>query len=418
MALRRIFHIDVNSAFLSWSAADHLLMGGTTDYRTIHAAVARPSKDGRGIILAKSESAKKLGVITGEPIWMAKEKCPDLYLVPPDYGLYLKASNAMKQIFFEYSPAVESFSIDECFIDMTGQEKFFGSPLAAAYALKGRIKRELGFTVNVGIGNTKATAKMASGFEKPDRVHTLWNHEIPTKLWPLPIENLFMAGRRTVKKLRKIGINTIGDMACVHPDLIRKLLGKQGILLRNYANGVDDSPVLEGPPEPPKSISQSVTLPFLLENLEDSVPIMLCIADHLADKLRKKAMAASVVSVGIKDHDRIHRGKQCCPPELVLHRRDIYRYAMDLLAELWPEKKKVKYVAIHLGGLTFDYEMENTLFGRDILRDERLEEAVFRIRSRYGDRMIMPARLLGSNAESLFRDFEENDENPLPPRFF
>lgn len=418
MTLRTIFHVDVNSAFLSWSAAEHLLMGGTTDYRTIHSAVARPSKDGRGIILAKSESAKKMGVSTGEPVWMAREKCPDLHLVPPNYGLYLRASTAMKKIFFDYSPAVESFSIDECFIDMTGQEKFFGPALAAAYDLKERVKKELGFTVNIGIGNTKATAKMASEFEKPDRVHTLWNRELETKLWPLSIEHLFMAGRRTVKKLRKIGITTVGEMAQAHLDLLRGVLGKQGILLRNYANGLDDSPVLEGPPEPPKSVSQSVTLPFLLKNQEDAAPIMLCIADHLADKLRKKSMAASVVAVGVKDRNHIYQGKQCCPLEKVLHRRDIYQYAMNLLAQLWPSKGDVKYLGIHLGGLTFDCSVENTLFGRDIVRDERLEEAVFRIRSRYGDQSIIPARLLYSNTTSLFRDFEEDGENNLPPRFF
>lgn len=229
-AMRRVvFHVDVNSAFLSWEAVYRLThLGGTLDLRTIPSAVGGDMAKRRGIILAKSLPAKKYGVRTGETIGEAKKKCPDLMLVSPHYGLYERASGALMEMLREYSPQVEQFSIDEAFLDMTGMERLFGEPVEAAEALRARIRNELGFTVNIGVSSNKLLAKMASDFEKPDKVHTLFPEEIAEKMWPLPVRELFLVGQATEKKLKQLGIDTIGDLACMDVKTLRAYLKKHG----------------------------------------------------------------------------------------------------------------------------------------------------------------------------------------------
>lgn len=416
--MKVIFHVDVNSAFLSWSAVEHLQRGGALDYRTVASAVAKQGENGGGIILAKSIDAKKYGISTGEVVWSAKLKCPGLLLVPPDYPCYLKASHAMKEILKEYSPQVESFSIDECFLDMTGQEKFFGSPEKAASDLKSRIKKELGFTVNVGIAACKAAAKMASEWEKPDRVHTLWPQEIQTKLWPMPIDFLFMAGRRTVAALRKIGVNTVGDMASLSPDFVKERFGKNGVTLWHYANGRDDSPVCEGDPPPPKSVSKSVTLPGVLRSRKECLDILLYIAEDLTYKLADKEMTASVLTVAWKDAEYHYHCKQRHFPDPLFHYGDIFHKAEEIFNQIY-DGRAVKYLSLSLGDLSAGRDIGLTLFGRDRLKDERLSEAMFALKKRYGKQIITTARSLGSGVDDLFRHFDEDDfENDVMPRFY
>lgn len=415
MKQRVIFHIDVNSAFLSWSAMEHLRQGGTLDYRTINAAIAKEGM-GKSIVLAKSDGAKALGVSTGEPIWMAREKCPDLMVINPDYGLYLRCSNAMRRLFFDYTPLVEQFSIDECFLDMTGQEKFFGPPEEAAYDIKERVKRELGFTVNVGIGDNKPLAKMASGLKKPDRVNTLWRYEMETKLWPKPIEFLFMAGRQSVKKLKKVGIDTVGKLAAVDRRFINQYMGKPGDMLYRYANGLDSEPVISQLP-PPKSVSQSITLPLILEDIAEAEAIFVYITEYLSAKLRRLGFTAGVINVGVKDRDRVYHGKQRRVSQPLLHRRIIFRHAMELLEELWPSEG-VRYVGIGLGDLKGDRTLEPTLFDDSILREERLDAAVYHIKKRYGNESLYSCCLLNSGVKEYFRDTGEEIHDSEPPRFF
>ena len=416
--MRVIFHVDVNSAFLSWSAAEHLLNGGTLDYRTVPSAVAKQGENGGGIVLAKSIDAKKYGISTGEVVWSARQKCPDLLLVPPDYPCYLRASHAMKEILREYSPAVESFSIDECFLDMTGQEKFFGPPEKAALDLKERIKKELGFTVNVGIASCKAAAKMASEWEKPDRVHTLWPHEIETKLWPMPIDFLFMAGRRTVAALRKIGVDTVGDMAALSPSFVKERFGKNGLTLWHYANGRDDSPVCEGEPPPPKSISKSVTLSHPFRSRGECLDILLYIAEELSYKLTDRSMTASLLTVAWKDTDYHYQCKQQRFSDPLFHYGDIFHKAETIFDGIY-HGGAVKYLGMSLGDLSSERDIGMTLFGRDRLKDERLSETVFSLKKRYGKQVITTARSLGSGVDRLFRHFDEDDfDNDIMPRFY
>ena len=221
---RLIFHVDVNSAFLSWEAARRAA-AGEADLRLIPSAIGGDRDKRTGIILAKSIPAKAFGVTTGEPVGMALRKCPQLVLAPPDFRLYSKNSKAFIAVCRRYAPVVEQVSIDECFLDMTGTGLLYPDPVAIAHIIKDTIFSELGFTVNVGIAPNKLLAKMASDFEKPDKVHTLFAHEIPQKLWPLPVGSLFSVGRSTAEKLTAASIRTIGDLAQADLAYIQRLTG-------------------------------------------------------------------------------------------------------------------------------------------------------------------------------------------------
>lgn len=227
MAERIVFHVDANSAFLSWSAAHKVLvLHEETDLREVPSVVAGDKESRRGIILAKSTPAKKYGIQTGEPLFKALEKCPDLVVIPPDYELYVQASRAFVKMLRQFSPIVEQYSIDEAWVDMTGTQRLWGSPRLAAEQMRRRILEELGFTVNIGISSNKLLAKMAGDFEKPNKVHTLFPEEMESKFWPLPVRDLFLVGAATEQKLKRMGIYTIGDLAQADVRILKKRLGK------------------------------------------------------------------------------------------------------------------------------------------------------------------------------------------------
>lgn len=259
---KTIFHIDVNSAFLSWEAVHRLgHRGARLDLRTVPSAVGGDISMRHGIILAKSIPAKKYGVRTGESIPEALQKCPELVIVPPNYELYDKTSKAFIELLKEYTPDVEQYSVDEAFADMTGTAGLWGDPVSAAERLRNQVRQELGFTVNIGVSQNKLLAKMASDFKKPDQVHTLFREEIYDKMWPLPVEDLFFVGRATSRKLYNMGIHTIGDLAQTSPDILRAHLKKHGEVIWNFANGRDVSVVEKDPPAN-KSYGNSTTIAF------------------------------------------------------------------------------------------------------------------------------------------------------------
>ncbi|MBO5837535.1 MAG: DNA polymerase IV, partial [Oscillospiraceae bacterium] len=238
MAQRIVFHVDANSAFLSWTAVHRLkVLGEETDLREIPSVVAGDKASRHSIILARSTPAKKCGIQTGEPLFQALEKCPELVIVPPDYGLYVEASRHFVQMLKQFSPNVEQYSIDEAWVDMTGTERLFGAPRLAAEKMRQRIFEELGFTVNIGISTNKLLAKMAGDFEKPNKIHTLFPEEIEQKMWPLPVRDLFLVGSATQKKLNQMGIYTIGDLAKADISVLKRRLGKHGQTIWHFANG-------------------------------------------------------------------------------------------------------------------------------------------------------------------------------------
>lgn len=381
-----IFHIDVNSAFLSWEAVFRLKhLGGSLDLREIPSAVGGDTAMRHGIILAKSIPAQRMyGIKTGESIFEARQKCRDLYLVPPNYNLYERASGAFLDILHRYSPEVEQYSIDEAFVDMTGEELLFGTPVEAAKALKERIFRELGFTVNIGVSDRKVLAKMASDFRKPDRVHTLFSWEIREKMWPLPVSSLFFVGKATAGKLLRLGIKTIGELACTDPGLLQSHLHKHGEVIWAFANGMDAS-VVESTPPPNKGYGNSTTIPFDVTDAGTAKMVLLSLAETVAARLRKDGRKAELVAVGIKDWEFRYASHQRVLKEATNITLEIQREASILFEELW-DGAPIRHLGIHTGRIRdWDHMRQLRMFDEtDYEKQERLDRAVDQIRRRYG----------------------------------
>ena len=293
---RLVFHVDVNSAFLSWSSVERLKNDpDAEDLRLIPSVVGGDPKKRTGVVLAKSVPAKKFGIRTGEPLAYAFRKCPHLMVIPPDFRLYSRASASMMELLAEYAPVVEKFSIDEAFLDMTGTGKLYPDPLALAHEIRNRIRDELGFTVNIGISENKLLAKMASDFQKPDKVHTLFPDEIPQKMWNLPVGELLYVGHHSVEKLNRMEIRTIGELAHTPESVLKNAFGmKQAHQMHLYANGIDDSPV--GDEEVAnKGYGNSITLPYDLVRAQEAYPVLLALADSVGSRLRADGMTASSI---------------------------------------------------------------------------------------------------------------------------
>ena len=300
MAERVIFHVDANSAFLSWSAAYRVkVLGEELDLRTVPSVVAGDKESRHSIILAKSGPAKKFGIQTGEPLFQALEKCPELKIVEPDYSLYVECSRHFVEVLRQFSPCVEQYSIDEAWVDMTGTQRLFGPPVIAADALRRKVLEELGFTVNVGISSNKLLAKMAGDFEKPNKVHTLFPEEIPAKMWPLPVRDLFLVGGATERKLRLLGIYTIGDLAKADPVLLRRKLGKHGETIWHYANGRNAELVTPEPAEA-KGFGNSVTTAKDVVTTEEAHQVLLSLMETAAMRMRREGKYGSCESVDRK----------------------------------------------------------------------------------------------------------------------
>ncbi|HIT54258.1 MAG TPA: DNA polymerase IV [Candidatus Fimivicinus intestinavium] len=381
---RLIFHVDVNSAYLSWEAARRTAEGGE-DLRLIPSAIGGDPESRTGVILAKSIPAKKYSVRTGEPVAMALRKCPQLVLAKPDFRLYEKNSRAFLEICRRYAPVVEKFSIDECFLDMSGTQALYPDPVQIAHTMKDEIREELGFTVNVGISRNKLLAKMASDFEKPDKVHTLFPEEIPVKLWPLPVRELFSVGGATAEKLERAGIRTIGELAGAALPQLQSLLGKKmGQQLHDYANGMDSSPVLKEPEEA-KAYSISTTLAEDVTTLRDANQILLELADRVTARMRADHARAACISVSIRSRDFKNRSHQRSLDEATDVTNEVYEVSKSLLTDLWRGRFPLRLIGISLTQLTREDEVQLTLFrNAQKERARKLDQALDNIRGRYG----------------------------------
>lgn len=391
MSERLIFHVDVNSAFLSWAAVEQLRSGGT-DLRDIPAAIGGDRDSRTGIILAKSIPAKRFGVKTGEPVAMALRKCPHLTLVKPDFKLYLAQSRAFVDICRDFAPVVEQYSIDECFLDMSGTHLIYPDPIAAAHQLKQRIFDTLGFTVNIGIGPNKLLAKTAGDFEKPDKVHTLFLHEIEQKLWPLPVENLVGVGSSTAEKLHRCCIKTAGDLARIAPNNLKAIVGNShGEALHRYAFGIDDSPVL-AVPEEAKGFSISTTLEDNVTDLDAAHAILLALTDSVTMRMRADGAKAFGIGVTIRTTDfktRSHQHKLAAPTDIT---SEIFEQVKRLLAELWQTRTPLRLLGVSLFDITRDDSVQLSLFAEeDKSRSRKLDKAVDDIRARFGSDGIVRA---------------------------
>ena len=399
---RVIFHVDVNAAYLSWEAVYRLRhLGAKEDLRKQAAGVGGDTALRHGIILAKSVPAKRYGIRTGESILEAKIKCPSLILVPPHYQLYEKASKAFMEILKEFSPAVEQYSIDEAFMDMTGTHVLWHSPEAAAEAVRKRVRDELGFTVNIGISSNKVLAKMASDFEKPDKVHTLFPAEIGTKLWPLPVSELFFVGSRTKRKLDSLGIYTIGELARTDPEILKSHLKKQGEILWAFANGIDTSPV-EPEPEANKGYGNSLTLPFDVTEVCQARLALLSLSETLGARMRKDQVRAQVFTLSVKTWDfrcYSHQKKFSDPTDLT---EEIYKRAVLLFGQVW-KREPIRHLGIQGSCLTGkDMPVQGSLFqGEAYEKRRRAEMTVDRIRQRYGADAVKRAAFLDTPIDHM-----------------
>lgn len=387
--LRLIFHIDVNSAYLSWEAVKRV-NEGQPDLRLIPSAIGGDRDKRTGVILAKSIPAKKYGIKTGEPVSMALRKCPDLVLAKPDFKLYTRCSRAFVAILEKYAPVVEKYSIDECFLDMSGTERIYPDPVATAYKIKDEIRDTLGFTVNVGIGENKLLAKMASDFEKPDRVHTLFTHEIKQKMHPLPVGELFSVGEATAERLISRGIRTVGDLARCDESAIISILGnKQGIHLHRYANGIDDSPVLETPEEA-KGYSVSTTLEEDVISYEAADSVLLSLCDSVAARLRADGVAAYCVAVSTRTTGFVNRSHQKKLSHSTDITEEIYKTVRLLLRELWNGSTPLRLLGVALTEIDRGDAVQLSFFDDEGSREKmrKLDRTVDDIRKRFGSDTI------------------------------
>ena len=379
---RIIFHIDVNNAYLSWTAVQHLQHGNLTDLRSIPAAIVGDSDNRRGIILAKSTPAKQYGILTGEPTVLALQKCPQLVCFPPDFSLYAKCSQHMFDLLQNYSDRLEQYSIDEGFLEYTGMQELFGSPFTAAQTIRDHIRSQLGFTVNIGISCNKLLAKMAGKLEKPNRILTLFPNEIPDKLWPLPIDILFMVGKETALKLRQMGISTIGALASYPVHLLRHAFQSFGLVLHAYANGIDDSPVIQTQPIA-KSIGNSTTLPHNITDAQTAHNILLALSETVSFRLRSCGCRATEITVTLKtsSFETYSHQKLCHPP--IDCTNAVHQNAVSLFHEAW-HGEPLRLLGIRAGRLSYDDPVQLSFLEPDWEKQTRADAAMDQIRFKYG----------------------------------
>lgn len=332
-----IFHIDVNSAYLSWTALEKLKNGSSVDLRTIPSIIGGDEKSRRGIVLAKSIPAKKYGIQTAEPVASALRKCPSLVIESPDHKLYRSYSHAMMELLSSFTPDLEQVSIDECYLDFTPIARLYPSPVEAAALIRDRIYEELHFTVNIGIAPAKVLAKMASDFEKPGKIHTLFPEEIPVKMWPLPVSELFMVGRRSAEKLMGFGIQTIGDLAHTDPSFLTAHFKSHGRLMWEFANGIDPTPVLSQKQEA-KGIGNSTTLREDVTDPAEAKKVLLALCESVSGRLRSAGQLAGTITVEIKYHDftkASHQARTLSPCNTT---GELYNLACSLFDQLWDRR--------------------------------------------------------------------------------
>ena len=398
MKERLIFHIDVNNAFLSWTAVDLLKKGYSIDIRTIPSVIGGDEDARRGIVTAKSPVAKKMGVVSAEPLYMARRKCPNLKVFKGDYELYHRESNKLYKYFCTLTDRVERFSIDECFLDMSGTNFLYPDPIKLAYQIKDEIYNKFGYTVNIGIANNKLCAKMASDFEKPNKVHTLFNYEIEKKMWPLPVEDLFMVGKSSSKVLREMGITTIGALAHTDLDLLKRRFKSQGEMMNNYANGIDFSPVNPNNHNgKSKSMSVTETMPKDVESTVELKKILMKQAEHISRQARKEKVYAQTVALIFKTSDFIsysHQIKLVNPTNVTA---DIYNYCLDILSKGW-RGEPLRLIGIRLADFTNDNRKQISIFDQEKdLHADKMQEILDDISNKYGDGVIIPASLKNNN---------------------
>lgn len=391
-----IFHIDVNSAFLSWTAVEQLKNGAEFDIREIPAIIGGNQESRHGIVLAKSIPAKKFGIVTGEPVAHALQKCPTLQMFPPNHKMYHDYSERLMEFLHGYTPDIEQVSVDECYMDFTGIAYKYHSPVEAAFEIKDAVYKKFGFTVNIGISVNRLLAKMASDFEKPNKVHTLFPEEIPLKMWPLPVSELYMAGRSSVEVLHKLEIRTIGELAQADPSLLELHLKSHGRTLWEFANGIGGSKVIREHVEN-KGIGNSTTLSRDVTTEDGAKEVLLMLAQTVGGRLRKEYQKANMVSVEIKYNTFQSVSHQKQIVRATNTDQTIYETACELFRELW-NGEPIRLLGIRTSKLVpddapeqmsiFDFQYEQVQEKTKDDKHQKLDKALDEIRKKFGDEAI------------------------------
>ena len=411
------FHIDVNSAFLSWTALEQLEAGSETDLRLIPSIIGGDLSKRHGVVLAKSVPAKAYGIVTGEPVVNAFRKCPHLTTAAPNHSLYHRKSSQLMEYLSGICPDIEQVSIDECYMDYSPISSNYTSPEAAAAIIKDTVYEKFGFTVNVGISDRKILAKMASDFKKPNLVHTLYSWEIQEKMWKLPVSSLFLCGKSSADTLHKLGILTIGDLALSDPVIIESHLKSHGHTLWQYANGIDSSTIFSEPAKM-RGIGNSTTLSSDVQNAADAKKILLSLSEQVSSRLRKSHQLARTVTIEIKYNNFQSYSKQTQLFSPDATSGILYEYACRLFDELWdgtpirllglrtskllPEDAPVQLSLFDFGLSTATNLPEKDTKNRqssatqtcNAEKQKRLEIAIDQIRKRYGADAVTRGTLL------------------------
>lgn len=425
MQERVIFHVDANSAFLSWTAAYRVhVLGESLDLREVPSVIAGDKASRHSIILAKSGPAKKYGIQTGEPLFQAQEKCPDLIVAPPDYGLYVEASRHFVQMLREFSPIVQQYSIDEAWVDMTGTQRIFGSPRLAAEKMRQRIWDELGFTVNIGISSNKLLAKVAGDFEKPNKVHTLFPEEMQSRMWPLPVRDLFLVGSATEKKLKGLGIYTIGDLAKTELPVLKKRLGKHGETIWHYANG-RNAEMVTPEPEENKGYGNSTTTAEDVVSANQAHQVILSLCETVAMRLRKDGKFGSCVTVHLRTNEFQHFAHQSLLHGATNITTELFEAACRIFDEVWDGTTPLRQLGVQVTRLSSEpyqqYDLFSGLSPVQYERKLRLDEAVDALRDKYGEDIIRRAKFTGGNGNHMIGGLDKARRTgvtkPIPKEF-
>lgn len=388
---RIIFHIDVNNAFLSWTAVYLLNHGYKQDIRKIPSVIGGDEKARHGIVLAKSPVAKKYGIVTAETLYSARNKCRFLQVFPPNYPFYKEQSEKLMNYLSRYTPTIEQYSIDECFLDLTGTSLLYGNDYVnLAHKIKDEIKEKFGFTVNIGIGENKLCAKMASDFEKPDKVHTLYMNEIETKLWPLKVEDLFMLGRSSAKKLNELGIYTIKDLKDANINILRRYFKNGADYFKEAALGIDYSKVEPRNPKN-KCISISRTLPYDVTKKEDLLKILYSETEEVSYTLRTQKLYVKTIAVTYRNNLFKNYSHQITIPNATNVTGEIFKQVKIIFERSYKEDP-IRNIGVRLADLKKTAEKQLTLFMEDDIKvDDKVEEVMDSIIKKYGKNSVIRA---------------------------
>ena len=425
MQERVIFHVDANSAFLSWTAAYRVrVLGESLDLRDIPSVIAGDKASRHSIILAKSGPAKKYGIQTGEPLFQALEKCPDLVVAPPDYSLYVEASRHFVQMLRQFSPMVQQYSIDEAWVDMTGTQRIFGAPRLAAEKMRQRIWDELGFTVNVGISSNKLLAKMAGDFEKPNKVHTLFPEEMESKMWPLPVRDLFLIGGATERKLKGLGIYTIGDLAKTDVSVLKKRLGKHGETIWHYANG-RNAEMVTPEPEENKGYGNSTTTPEDVVTYDRAYQVILSLCETVAMRMRQDNKCGRCITIHLRTNEFQHYSHQMLLHGATNITSELFEGACRVFDEAWDGITPLRQLGVQVTRLSEEpYQQYDLFSGLSPVQYEkklRLDETVDSLRDKFGEDIIRRARFAGGNGNHMVGGLDKARRTgvtkPIPDEF-